>query len=223
MTMAKRDYIGEIKSRRARQVRGVDRFSLFRRRWNSLFDAFELISNHRSGELAARRELVRYLPVGAVANLEAYTRLALQALIGRGPPFSDNAKSCQEIRVDISVVLAMGPSRVSAAELVAHLLPISSFEDIVRHASTITGSDFAHDIKSTPSGPLKKRIGDLYQFLQEDIQELFATRHIVCHEMGKKVRLSLERANLILTASLIFADAFEAVVRNHLGQKPYRW
>ena len=218
--MGKRDLIAEIVQKRARALKGAGRYAIFTRRWDSLDESYRLIKNHHSGNLTARRELLRHLPVGLVACVESYTRLAIRDLIDSGPPYQASASGLQDTKIDLRTLVGMGSARISVGEFVSHLLPISSLEDIERHISVLVGADFWTEMKKLPRAPAGGPLEPLARYLIEDMQQLFHSRHIICHEMGRKVNLSLANTLNMMQAVLVFTDALESLVRNALGEKP---
>jgi hypothetical protein len=82
-------------------------------------------------------EFYRHIPVGLVACTEGYFRMVIADLIDHGSPFRENAGKFPNITFSLDTALALQKQSVSVGEFVAHLLPLSSLEDINRTLTTL--------------------------------------------------------------------------------------
>jgi len=130
------------------------------------------------------KELARYIPVALVGALEGYIRVVIRDLINYGRPFRKNAERLEELRVDLPTILRVQGARISMGEFLAHLLPISSLEDINRHLSTLIGEDCFSRMKKIPFTDEHYTIEKDHPRLWAEITSIFRRRHIICHELG---------------------------------------
>src|SRR5574341_2500220 len=105
---SKRDYITEIVQKRSRLLKRVGRWKLFSTRYEQVLSAFEYLRKSKDASLAARQELLKYVPMGTVACLEAYYRMVIRDLIDHGAPYNANAHKLEDIKLDVATVLGMG-------------------------------------------------------------------------------------------------------------------
>lgn len=166
-------------------------------------------------------EVWKYFPVAAVALMEACSRMAVRVLIDLGGEFLENAAALErDLRIDFRVLGALHTRSITLGEFVAHLLPVSSREDINRHLSKVLGEDFIARVlqargrpgtadASPESSPLI--IEDPAAVL-ESVDESFRLRHVYCHEVarGEFDRQQIEKCYMAVRT---FLSAIERVVQ----------
>jgi len=71
-------------------------------------------------------------------------------------------------------------------EIVAHVLPLSSFDDIIRNYGLICGVDGYEEFKKRELAlcgtDTTVKVKDLFDEIKEPLDYVFRVRHIVCHE-----------------------------------------
>ena len=93
------------------------------------------------------KELLRYFPIGAVACIEAYFRLAIKTLIDSGEPYLTNSQDIMpKSNVGFDVLKALHGKSITIGDIISHSVPISCLTHIVSHMSKLMGNDF---IKAT--------------------------------------------------------------------------
>ena len=107
----KRDYVKEIMSRKSRFLKGSNRWEEFSKRNIAQIDAFDYLVKEAKPKSDVRNELLRYFPIGMVATLEGYFRLAIRDIIDARQSYRDNIKKIPDIKFDITNILAIYEKR----------------------------------------------------------------------------------------------------------------
>ncbi len=195
------------------------------RRLHPVVAAFRLVKAMPSSQ-PERAELLKYGPIGYVACIEGYFRLLLEKLVNFGSPYSDNAGKLDDLRFTVEAVLAISSKKISLGEYIAHVVPLSSFEDINRVFTTILGRDFVHALKTATTyvgrdGAHTDLGGGLFT---EDnlsgIKELFRLRHIFCHELAPKEPVSSKKIETYIGDAACLFIATEGLVAQLIKQVP---
>jgi uncharacterized protein YecT (DUF1311 family) len=181
---SKRDLVAEIEEVRARRMPGSPLTIPFR---------MHLIASAFQRAPTLDTEFLRYVPIGVVACIEGFSRSAIAEFIDAGPPFSDNARSLtqvRELRVDLDMLGAVQGRRVSIGELIAHLLPLNSLEQIDVILSALAGKDFLKALTTIVSrwdtevgGKPAEPIIQNPEAALKHVSEMFRLRHIYAHEI----------------------------------------
>lgn len=212
----KRDLVAEIISKRRRLGRGPQRYRLASDRAFDLWWGMDIVRALPSASRRPKYELLRYFSVGLVATLEGYYRLVLRDLIDLSPEFRERAARLDETRLDAATVLRMSSERVSVAEVITHMLPMSSTTDINRHMSVLTGEDYFGLVKKMPisvTAPLE----EAFPAFIDTLNTAFSDRHIACHEVHPKLRLSFKRADTQWRAAMLLMQANENLMLELAG------
>ena len=101
---------------------------------------------------------------------------------------------------------------MTVGEFISHLPSISNLEDINRTMSKIIGDDFFNLVKKIEYGEFEP-LEDIAKHLIEDIQSVFRSRHIYCHEIAVKIKPTQQQALDHIGATLTFVDTTEAVLQ----------
>jgi uncharacterized protein YecT (DUF1311 family) len=187
-------------------------------------------SLQRLAGLSGAHELLKYFPIGAVACVEGYFRRVIANLIDRGAPYSENALDLGkaiEGRVDLRGVLAIQQDKLTAGDLIAHLLQISSLDDVNRHMSVVLKDSFLEALRphilpdaapaAVPGAPEQQQSlsgPDLAGRVYADINECFRLRHIFCHEPDSRVNIEAATAQRLLESTNMFLAGTRRLVRN---------
>ncbi|MFD2608273.1 lysozyme inhibitor LprI family protein [Deinococcus taklimakanensis] len=204
--MTRRDVIAEIEGKRKRS-RGNDyRFATSER---LLSIRQEFTDGQEKG-----REVRKYVPIGIAACIEGYSRGAIRELCDFSPEYLDKALNIKSIQLDKSFISAIQNRRVTGGEIVSHLLPISSIEQIVSHFKEILGLDLWGEIrKFTP------KQGDILENpsskAMQVLKEIYDKRHVFAHEIGADAEVSDE----FIINSLYYAGEFLSVIGNLIDLK----
>jgi uncharacterized protein YecT (DUF1311 family) len=184
--MAKRNYVEEILSIRLRNDLNP--------RWGGALIQLQALEKALQNTADIPAEMVRYFPIAIVATMEAYFRSAIRELIDFGPPFSGNAAGFDKTRalpLDFRTVLAILGKTITLGDLVSHLLPFKSLEDIDRNMTTILGHGFLGRLKKIQDrwaieieGATPKPIIDNPSEVYRDVNQTFRLRHTYCHELA---------------------------------------
>jgi hypothetical protein len=147
----KRDYINEILSKKSRLIQGSPRWTQVAANLDRIIECLdELEPTLENDRYSTYSEILPYFPIQLVANFEGFFRLAYAELIDRVPAFQDNVSKL-DIKFTLQVAISLRHHSVSMGDFVAHLLPISSLDDINRNMAQITGDDFLEKLKTVRS------------------------------------------------------------------------
>ena len=214
----KRDYIAEILDQRSRFSHDGVRWRQFRERNAALIGIAQMLEDGPEKHAADRAEALRYLPIGAVACVEGYFRLLIRDLINSGGVYTERAAKLDEIKLDVRIIARLGGASVTPGELIAHLLPMSSLEDIARHTSLLLDLDLISTVKKTPVTIGRGASKAVMPRLVELLRELYRVRNIFCHEIAVQEKLDFVRAVRLLAAAFTFVHATELIVE---GEKAF--
>ncbi len=195
--MGKRDIVAEILSKKSRTYINTKRWDKVSAQLDGVREAANLLmALTNEGEIViqdvhdvnrARSELDQYIPIRCVACIEGYFRLAYTDLIEFGNPFRSNAAKFDQIKFSIDIALSLQSNSVSIGEFIAHLLPLSSFEDINSTMSKLMGQDFTDSLRHIRSQVLTQpNFADIDPFAEliRQTKYIFELRHIYCHELS---------------------------------------
>jgi len=191
--MKKRDIISEILSKRKRLSNRNDVYEHADKRLTSLIYTYFHLQPLSREHKNIKSELIRYFAVGFVSCLEGYYRAIIKELIDHGPPFRDNAPRLDELKLDIRTLTQLHDKKVSIGEMISHLLKISSFDDIQKHMSTLLGCDYFSKLK-TKTVVGNKVYGEFHPRAYATLNDIFADRHVACHELNPRLKWTFKRA-----------------------------
>lgn len=223
--MSRRDYVAEILEKRGRQAATWQR-------WDALLQRLAAVAsmpNHLSrlsllADTRVLEELSRHIPIGLVACMEGYFRMAFANLIDYGSPFRENAGRLPNVTFSLDTALAIQRESVSIGEFVSHLLPLSSLDDLNKTLSILLGEDYLVEWKRTRLA--QPRQLTLFPELDLDtdarvlnaVTESFRLRHIFCHELAPEVTLDMSQASEITDHVIEFLWVNELIIRKRLVQ-----
>jgi uncharacterized protein YecT (DUF1311 family) len=174
-------------------------------------------------------EMVRYFPIAMVSSVEAYFRSAIKELIDFGPPFSENAAGfdgAKHIPLDFRTVLAIQRKAITVGDLIGHLLPFKSLEDIDGNMTTIIGESFLEKLNTTQDrwaieiqGAAPKPIIDNPSEVYRDVKETFRLRHIYCHEIAFPERVDVSLITRCFVNSTLFLKAADQLIWDLVAPK----
>ncbi|MBI4947819.1 MAG: hypothetical protein HY840_15625 [Bacteroidetes bacterium] len=173
---------------------------------------------------SVKRELLKYIPIGGIACIEGWYRMAVAELIDKGLPFRKNAESFVNVKFDASSILAIHEKKLSPGELFAHFLSVNGFEELNKNLSTIAGEDFLERFKFTRINP-ESAPNPIYftkdaPHIFEGVKKAFELRHIFCHELATSAKYSIRQIEHCAYGFFFFLIGADRVVQDLLEGKP---
>lgn len=165
-------------------------------------------------------ELIRYFPVGIVACMEGYFRMAISELIDSGDAFLGNSeKIALSIKFDFQAIKAVHGKSITIGELISHGIPLSRLEHIDGTMTALLGSNFLETLRTTTDRVLHevyklpaKPILDDPQQIYSDVARTFELRHIICHEVASAYKIEYSEIERCLKNCIVFLKAADALV-----------
>lgn len=165
-------------------------------------------------------ELIRYFPVGIVACIEGYFRMAIKDLIDADGGFMENAeKIAASIKFDFHIIKAVHGKSVTIGELISHGVPLSRLDHIDAAMTALLGKDFLKTLRTTSDRvlheiyklPIKPILDDPDQ-VYADVARMFELRHIICHEVASAYKIEYDEIEKCLASCMIFLKAADTLV-----------
>lgn len=207
---SRRDYIFNILSVKRRSANYISAYPPSR--MYALEEVFRIRSN-------LHPELLRYIPIGLIACLEGVCRAGIRELIDFGSPYFDNVASFKDITFDFKVIHALQQKTITVGDFVAHLLPISSFEQINNHMTHLLGEDFLSKLKTVqekwnidPECESNQLIIQEPNKVFEGVKKTFELRHIYAHELATDNEPEPDLIADCFTTTKTFIDALTALI-----------
>ena len=219
-----KDLVEEILDRRSRLVADQGRWGQLLPRLLILNQMAQLALRLDGESAFARAEIAKYLAISYVAGIEGFCRLAYRDLIDQSTIFRGNVPNLDlklTLRLDHIVGIECG--KMTLGEFIAHLLPLSSLEDINNAMSTLIGEEFLAKFKHTPLrlSQAEKSLEELgiWPEVLNSVKNLFAWRHIFAHEL---TIYEIDVGAVVECAkwASIFLAAMSRFVTGLLGEKP---
>jgi hypothetical protein len=174
-------------------------------------------------------EIGKYIPIGLVACMEGFFRLAYADLINHGSPFRENAAKF-EVKFSIEMAVSLEQYSVSLGEFVAHLLTTNNLADINHNMTTIVGESFLDRFREMRPQLEELEVQQPRMFddptTQEEItngilvqvENTFTLRHMYCHEIDPIIGSEISSSVCPRTESVVrFIWVSEQIVRGLLG------
>jgi len=179
------------------------------------------------------------LHVVAIAScIEAFSKACLKILIDADEsPYLERAKKFKDLPFDFELTKALSRKEISFGDLVAHIVGISSADQIIKHFDTLFEGDdgyrnFKHSLatvrefieppeEAIMDDPSKYKIeyGELVvddvNKLIGDIQDIFSARHIAAHEANFRL-VSAEQLHQWFESAMQFACATHEIIEQKL-------
>lgn len=215
------NYIDEILARKKRLLGRKSRIDQFERRVHPLVRGFRSLKTLNPKHVSFRDEWLKYGAIGYVACIEGCFRLLFADLINHGPPFSENITGFKDIKVGVEAVVAIHSEKVTLGEFISHLLPVNNVSDINGNMSIVLGIDFLKHLKKQPVSKYNpKPFEDVFPDSIGMVERLFQIRHLYCHELATRERVSVrEIENCIGDAASFVLRTEEIVSQDFLGEK----
>ena len=216
-----RNYSEEIALRNKRLLKRTKRWKQVERRIHPLIESFNVI-RQSAWDKKIKSELYRYIPIGSIACLEGWYRIAVANLIDSNPKCRCNAESFREPKFEVRDVLAVHYRHLTAGELVAHMLQMNRLRDVNDSLTTIIGSDFTELFKSVCINPKRApnpvTFGAEAGLIFKDVKDTFDLRHIFSHELATSMVVSAQRYENCIFSVFMYLVGAERVIQNLLGE-----
>ena len=226
-----RNIIEEIISIRERLPKTSKRFSQVFQRLMGIMELLEDIKESKIPQ-KSRSEILRYIPIGLVACCQGYFRSVFKNLIDYGSPYKENIKKrlTNKKKLDNDTVLAITGKTITLGEFNSHSLPINNFESIDTIMTELLGEDLLEKLKTVKIRGRRKLLPQQKKFVEtamqliikpniEKIKKTFELRHIFCHELANKTKLSIAEAEDQLYSTFFFIFGVELLVSDLLKKK----
>jgi uncharacterized protein YecT (DUF1311 family) len=212
----RRDYIAEIRAKRARDRPHAIAGSL---RLHTLSDAFERTRNDD--------ELRRYFPVAVIAVVEGFVRHALRRLVDEKAGSLDaflRSAWAKDQKFDLTILQAVAGREITVGELISHLVPVKSLENIDAGLSAALGQSFrgllasVHDrwaveVEGKPKTPMISDVDGTFAALAG----AFRQRHILAHEPAEGLKVSEAEVRAQLQSAAAFIAASDELVNSTIA------
>ena len=211
--MTKRDVLQEILTKRERLPFGQFRAA------SGLLQIRDRIDRDASDAMAGSLHVV-----GIVACVEVAARDAIRQLVDSGDPYDQRVGDLlkSELRFTLDVVRAFRDRKVSLGEFVAHLLAISSIDQMVAYFDVLLDSSFRQSLIAladegeanieSVSTPLVPDVDGMMRAMSR----AFAARHVTAHE-ADFAATSKDEVREFLAQAVLFESALYELVRQCVG------
>lgn len=217
MVKSRTDQIQQIIDKRSRSE-DSNRYTALKRRLNRILDTYSAIQESHCAE-----ELFRYIPIALVGCMEGYFRRAIENLIDFKDEYRSQITEFNDLKFGAESVLAMQGQHITLGEFVAHLLPISSLEQVDSHITKLTGQKFIANVLKEESAVLEGsevRERRLPKGTIKDVKETFRLRHIYCHELASGPPLDAGSTFVLLIDVVRFLEVSEQWIYKLTGPDP---
>lgn len=222
MMARKRNYVDEVISRKKRLLKRTKRWKQVEDRIHLLIKSYDVI-RHLDGDRKIKSELFRYTPIGSLACLEGWFRIAVADLIDGNSGYRRNAEAFRELKYEVRDILAVQGKYLTGGELVAHMLPMNMLSDVSGALTVIIGEDFDEQFKrvriNPEAAPNPVTFGAEAGSIFQDVEKTFELRHIFSHELATSVRVSVQQYENCVYSVFMYLVAAERVVQDLLGEK----
>ena len=182
-------------------------------------------SIQRAMETVRDEEIDRYFPIAAIACLEKASRWAIRSLIEHGEPYATRASKILNDKFEIRDVLDIEAKVVSTAEVIAHLVSISSLEQINSHLSTLMDCKFLDSLggakrKWSSIDGDRKANHKLLPYPDRAIKAVeiaFRLRHTYCHELDYEFLFNENEIRFVVSRTLNFTSALLEFIGQELN------
>lgn len=218
----RRNYVDEVTSRNKRLLKRTKRWKQVEARIHPLIKSYDDI-RQLNVDRKIKSELFRYIPIGSLACLEGWFRIAVADLIDGNSGYRRNAEGFRELKYEVRDILAVQGKYLTGGELVAHMLPMNRLSDVSGALTLIIGKDFDELFKrvriNPESAPNPVTFGAEAGSIFQDVTKTFKLRHIFSHELATSVRVSMQQYEDCVYSVFMYLVAAERVVQDLLGGK----
>lgn len=173
-------------------------------------------------------EFLRYVPIGVVACTEGFFRAAFRQVVDADQEFFERATRysvVRDLKLDLNLLQAVHGRKITVGELIAHVVPTNSLEQIDSFMTALMGGKSFLNATGTVHSrvnveiygqPMESILSNPAQVFS-DTQKLFELRHIFVHELAEDYPVPLRSELAVLLESAVaFLNASAEVVGNLL-------
>jgi uncharacterized protein YecT (DUF1311 family) len=203
-----RNRINEILDRRSREERMIPHYE---------GQANDVARGWQAGE-GPLREAPDFVPIRLVTIIEVFTRKWVENLIDAGEPYLERAAKLlggTTAKLDFSVVRALAGKQITVGELISHTVSTNSLPGVAVTLNTLIDSDIFNKIDGLPdrwaveiNSDHSPIIPDV-KVMRNHLAKLFATRHILVHEIAADKPYQLTDIGDFISASQQFISAVD--------------
>jgi|SRR5918992_4973702 hypothetical protein len=169
-------------------------------------------------------ELTRYFPVGLVACIEGYFRMAIKELVDAGDPYLSNAERLtSSLKLDFTLIRAIHGKVVTVGELVGHSVPLSRLDHIEAAMTGLLGGSFLartrvvsdrweHEVHGKPISPILADPDKVFA----DVAKTFELRHIISHELASAHAIEYSQVGQCFESCVAFLRAADELISETL-------
>lgn len=198
----KRDIIKEITDKKRRSYVKAQRFWNVSKKFGLINNLYEdIVSNDL--DKTHKNELLKYIPISLITLLENYFRQLIKEIVLSDDKYLTNVNKLKNIKVDIETIIETQKKHLKIADLVSHLVSLSSLSDIINNLSIILEINFIKSFKGFLKSHKTLHIYSCDEILRS-IERTYELRNVFVHEYAFKVKTNAKEIKNILDDSLIF-------------------
>lgn len=218
-----RTEIGKIMLEKSRLPEDSDRFGEWFDRNQNIYRAYLHIKNEIDSKKVYRNELLKYIPIGLVACLQGYFKLAIRDIIDDVPLYKKNIlKLDLKNKFKVEPILGIFDKKITLGEFVSALLPIRNLEAINAYMSSLLDIKFLDKLRTQKITFLDRdshfSFSKYADKVYEDIHKIFEDRHIFCHELAPLKEPKLEETKRLFDSATLFIMATEPLIHKMLSK-----
>ena len=222
-TTMNRDIIQEIINKKSRNLKRVNRFSQYIMKFNPIMSTAMYLTNNKKIEKEIRKELFKYIPIGLVTCIENYFRLLIKDLLKKGSPYLLNITNYKNINIDFKSIINAQSKSLSIPDLISHLIPLNSLENINTLMSIMIEKDFLYELKMREIKFEDKNSSmSIEKFLEssfESVKMVYQMRNIFCHELALNYKFDSKKIIGLVISVQTFVLYTELYIQNVLNIK----
>ncbi|WP_322095145.1 hypothetical protein [Paraburkholderia bannensis] len=179
-----------------------------------------MVSLEKLGD-GADPELYKHFPVAAIAALEAHFKAVVSKIVDTGPPYLERGLTLagDRLRSASQILPIVHGNKVSAGELIAHVIPFNSVATIENALSSLLGTDFKALVGTVVNEYDQRSPSRTPQLVVPDVAALwkelalaFERRHILAHEAATGYEVTFADAKLSVQSARQLCDAIQATM-----------
>lgn len=168
-------------------------------------------------------ELLRCIPIRIIACFQEFFRLSMKEIIDNGktslrPDFS---KLKEDAKIEWELVFHLSKNSFTIGELIAHLLPYNSLNNINSNIKNIIGIDFIEELKTYDRKSINEAENQNTDYFKQKTGEIiksvnviFDLRNKFCHEKADDYKIDINEFNLHFYHCKVFIEHSWRVIAN---------
>lgn len=166
-------------------------------------------------------ELYKHFPVAAIATLEADFKAVVSTIVDAGPSFLERglALAGDKLRSASQILPIIHGNKVSAGELIAHVVPFNSVATIENALSCLLDTDFKTLVGTVVDEYDQRNPSRAPQLVVPDVAALwkelslaFERRHILAHEAATNYEVTFANAKSSVLCVQQLCAAIQAIM-----------